>query len=357
MLRDILPTVSRSIEPWVAPEISSGGARSDESTMAAIQASDVGIISVTAENQRSPWLKFDAIALLKHLPQDRLFVLLVDLSAADLEEPFVNLRSISLDRSALAFLFDELGQFAEATGRISVRSPTTLDEVVTSLLLAADVPVGATEGRVELSATANESTLDNSDGRLTTAHGARPILAERRADGVRPPHPASSVEGEGRTPAEPRVFISYRRRDDSGLAGRLYDRLASHFGDAQIFMDVDTIALGLDFGEVISRALSTSRVVIVVIGPGWLSARDADGRRRLDDPDDLVRIEIATALELNVRVIPVLVGGATMPHAQELPETLVRLARRHALSMRHESFRSDADRLVMALGPILINDV
>lgn len=150
-----------------------------------------------------------------------------------------------------------------------------------------------------------------------------------------------------------RVFISYRRQESSGLAGRLYDRLAARFGDDQVFMDVDTIALGVDFAEVISQAVSTCEVLLAVIGPRWLTVTDEDGRRRLDDPDDIVRLEIAAALERDIRVIPILVEGAVMPRGQQLPEALEGLARRNALILRHESFRSDADRLLAAVEPIL----
>jgi hypothetical protein len=150
-----------------------------------------------------------------------------------------------------------------------------------------------------------------------------------------------------------RVFISYRRQESSGLAGRLYDRLAARLGDDQVFMDVDTIALGVDFAEVIAQAVSSCQVLLAVIGPRWLSATDEDGRRRLDDPDDLVRLEIAAALERDIRVIPILVEGAVMPRRQQLPEVLAGLARRNALSMRHESFRADAERLLAEVEPIL----
>jgi TIR domain len=150
-----------------------------------------------------------------------------------------------------------------------------------------------------------------------------------------------------------RVFISYRRQESSGLAGRLYDRLAARFGDDRVFMDVDTIALGVDFAEVISQAVSSCEVLLAVIGPRWLTVTDEDGRRRLDDPDDLVRVEIAAALERDIRVIPVLVEGAVMPSRQQLPEVLAGLARRNALSVRHESFRADAERLLAAVEPLL----
>lgn len=145
------------------------------------------------------------------------------------------------------------------------------------------------------------------------------------------------------------IFISYRRQDTSDFAGRLYDRLANRFGEDQVFMDVDTIQLGVDFAEAINRAVGTCEVLLAVIGPGWVTATDKDGRRRLDDLDDVVRLEVEAALDRGVRVIPVLVGGAVMPHRGELPESLAKLARRNGLSVRHDSFRSDVARLVAAI--------
>lgn len=150
-------------------------------------------------------------------------------------------------------------------------------------------------------------------------------------------------------PVSGRVFISYRRKEASGMAGRLYDRLAARFGDDQVFMDVDKIALGVDFAEVIAQAVSSSRVLLAVIGPTWLTATDGDGRRRLQDPNDLVRLEIAAALERGIRVIPILIEDADMPSRQELPEDLAELADRQALRVRHESFRVDTDRLLAAV--------
>jgi hypothetical protein len=154
-------------------------------------------------------------------------------------------------------------------------------------------------------------------------------------------------------PTAGRVFISYRREESSGLAGRLYDRLAARFGDDQVFMDVDTIALGVDFADVITQAVSTCEVLLAVIGPRWLAATDEDGQRRLDDPDDIVRLEIAAALERDIRVIPILVEGAAMPRRRQLPADLAKLARRNAFTLRHESFRFDADRLLDAIEPVL----
>jgi len=118
-------------------------------------------------------------------------------------------------------------------------------------------------------------------------------------------------------------------------------------------MDVDTIEPGVDFAEAIRRAVATCEVLLAVIGPHWLTATDKLSRPRLTDPDDLVRLEIETALARDVRVIPILVEGAAMPGRQDLPESLAGLAHRNALSIRHESFRDDAARLVTAIEGIV----
>jgi TIR domain len=149
------------------------------------------------------------------------------------------------------------------------------------------------------------------------------------------------------------IFVSYRRQDSDHLAGRLYDRLVDRFGEGQVFMDVDTIEPGLDFAEEVTRAVAACQVLVAVIGPAWLTATDGRGRRRLDDPDDFVRLEIETALVRGVRVIPVLAQGAPMPTREDLPGSLAGLARRNALFIRHESFRSDAGRLVTAIERVL----
>jgi formylglycine-generating enzyme required for sulfatase activity len=149
-----------------------------------------------------------------------------------------------------------------------------------------------------------------------------------------------------------RIFLSYRRDDSSGHAGRLYDRLSQHFGRDNLFMDVDTIALGLDFVEVIQDAVKSCDVLLAVIGRQWLTSTDPLGHRRLDNPEDFVRLEITTALERRIRVIPVLVGGASMPRSTELPDVLQSLARRQALAVG-DHFHPDVDRLIAALETIL----
>lgn len=149
------------------------------------------------------------------------------------------------------------------------------------------------------------------------------------------------------------IFVSYRRQESKDFAGRLYDRLADRFGEGQVFIDVDAIEPGVDFAEAISRAVATCQVLLAVIGPNWLTAADERGRRRLDNPDDIVRLEIESALARDVRVIPVLAEGAHMPGREDLPESLAGLVRRNALFIRYESFRSDAGRLVTAIERVL----
>src|SRR5436305_14002699 len=117
------------------------------------------------------------------------------------------------------------------------------------------------------------------------------------------------------------LFISYRRDDSSGYTGRLYDRLCSYYGEDRVFMDIDSILPGDDFVDVIEKAVSSCKVLIAVIGRQWLT--DIAGNNRLlDNPYDFVRIEILTALSRNIRVIPVLVQGATIPRSENLPDIL-----------------------------------
>ena len=128
-----------------------------------------------------------------------------------------------------------------------------------------------------------------------------------------------------------RIFISYRREETAYPAGWLCDRLIEHLGQGQVFKDVDSIQLGDDFVEVITAAVARCDVLLALIGDQWLTITGEDGRRRLENPDDFVRLEIEAALTRNVRVIPVLVDGARMPRAGELPPSLAKLVRRQAL--------------------------
>jgi len=149
------------------------------------------------------------------------------------------------------------------------------------------------------------------------------------------------------------IFISYRRGDGGASAGRLYDHLERHFGGDRLFFDVDTIRPGLDFVQVLEDKVDECDVLLAIVGRSWVETRDSEGRRRLDNPEDFVRVEIVRALSAGKRVIPILVEGAEMPQSTSLPEPLRPLARRNAMRIDHDSFRVDSDRLVKALNATL----
>jgi len=146
-----------------------------------------------------------------------------------------------------------------------------------------------------------------------------------------------------------KVFISYRRDDSAGHAGRLHDRLEREFGRNLLFMDVDAIALGADFVDVVSAEVAKCDVLLAVIGPGWLEARDKDGNRRLDNEQDFVRVEISAALARGIPVIPLLLEGTQVPRAEQVPDDIKGLVRRNGLDVRHASFHSDVDKLIRQL--------
>jgi ABC-type amino acid transport substrate-binding protein len=146
-----------------------------------------------------------------------------------------------------------------------------------------------------------------------------------------------------------RIFISYRREETAYPAGWLFDRLAARFGGDQVFKDVDSIEPGDDFVEVITNAVGSCDVLLALIGGEWLTITDGHGRRRLDSPEDFVRLEIEAALTRNVRVIPILVDGARMPRTDELPGSLAKLVRRQALELSPARFDFDLGRLLKVL--------
>lgn len=148
------------------------------------------------------------------------------------------------------------------------------------------------------------------------------------------------------------VFISYRREDAGGYAGRLEDGLERAFGPGSAFRDVVDLRPGEDYLEVLTRRVAESVAVLVVIGPRWLNV-ERDGQRRLEREDDVVRQEVQVALASGKPVIPVLVGGAAMPEAIMLPPSLAGLARLQALSLSEASWNADLDRLAGVLAPLL----
>ncbi|WP_348267209.1 toll/interleukin-1 receptor domain-containing protein [Edaphobacter sp. DSM 109919] len=154
------------------------------------------------------------------------------------------------------------------------------------------------------------------------------------------------------------IFVNYRRSDSAGEAGRLFDDLTSHFSPESVFMDVAGIEPGRDFRKAIDQSVATCTVVLAVIGQEWLDMRDSHGGRRLDDASDFVRIELASALRRDIPVVPVLVRGAKMPSAEQLPDDLKELAYRNAVELTHARWKSDVHVLLQALRPYLnVGDV
>jgi len=147
------------------------------------------------------------------------------------------------------------------------------------------------------------------------------------------------------------VFISYRREDSAGHAGRLFDHFAKKLGRDRVFRDVDKIRPGQNFVEAIRDRIHASEVLLILVGPRWLTTADGQGRRRLEDPNDLVRLEIETGLKRGMRVIPVLLPGATIPDAKELPETLVPLSQLNAVEISEVHFERDVGLLIDEVEP------
>ena len=147
------------------------------------------------------------------------------------------------------------------------------------------------------------------------------------------------------------IFISYRRDDTEGHAGRLFEDLCERFGKDAVFMDVAGIEPGRDFRRAIEQQVASCGVLLAVIGKDWLNVTDAQGRRRLDDPYDFVRLETAGALKRDIPVIPVLVHQAEMPRPEQLPDELKDLAFRNGVELTHARWASDVQVLIAALMP------
>ena len=160
------------------------------------------------------------------------------------------------------------------------------------------------------------------------------------------------------TRRHPTIFISYRRRGEgAGYGGRIADKLIEHFGKEQCFRDVDDIESGIDFVTTIREAVGTCEVLVAVIGPDWLTQSNDKGMRRLDDPRDFVRLEVAAALERDIRVIPVLVGGAEVPMEGQLPQVLEALSRRQAHELTDSRWEYDVSKLIDAIESIGVKRV
>ncbi len=146
------------------------------------------------------------------------------------------------------------------------------------------------------------------------------------------------------------IFLSYRRSDSANVTGRIYDSLLRDFDKKQIFKDVDSIPLGVDFRKHLNQKVGECNVLIAVIGNQWIEPNTPKGQKRIDDKKDFVRVEIEAALERNIPVIPVLVREAQMPAADELPESMTELAYRNGIPVRPDpDFHKDMERLIQGI--------
>jgi hypothetical protein len=206
--------------------------------------------------------------------------------------------------------------------------------------------------------------LSGPDGPAATVRAAPPVapsatgepeiastpIAEAAAEPVRPSRPDSSRSAKTPDATAERIFISYRRQDSADVTGRLYDRLVQRFGKDQIFKDVDSIPLGVDFREHLGGVVGRCNLVLAVIGDQWAGGGAGGAARRIDDAKDFVRLELEAALERGIPVIPVLVRGAPLPEEGSLPASLARLSYRHGISVRPDpDFHRDVDRLVAGI--------
>jgi len=147
-----------------------------------------------------------------------------------------------------------------------------------------------------------------------------------------------------------KIFINYRRSDCGGYAIALNNELRKHFGEESVFLDVGgSITLGSSFDVEIFETIKLCDTLLVLIGEKWLTIADENGRRRIDDKNDYVKLEIATAIEHNIRIIPVLINDTKMPSEEALPDNIKPLAKKQAIGIRHGNFYSDMDMLVSGL--------
>jgi hypothetical protein len=215
--------------------------------------------------------------------------------------------------------------------------------------------------------TANQAPLKRTSSQpsdLIIARRAKPVVTPQslpsdleQTQGTEAPGRPKSGEAMIVTPSSPsgprRIFLSYRHEETEWQASWLTETLNTRFGEGVVFKDVDSIQPGDDFVEAITDAVGACEVLLALIGSQWLTMTGQDERRRLEDPTDFLRLEIEAALKRNVRVIPILVQGARMPRADELPASLAMLARRQAIELGPRRFRSDAEPLLKVLDKVI----
>jgi hypothetical protein len=168
-----------------------------------------------------------------------------------------------------------------------------------------------------------------------------------------PAFPFNHSPDTHKPPERTMLFLCYRREDTQDAAARLHDRLADAYGYDSVFLDIASVPLGVDFVEHVTEQICRCSAVVVMIGRQWLTLQDKRGNRRLDDLEDLVRVEIATALSQKILVIPVLVQNASMPDREDLPDDLRLLTRRNGIALRHDQWREGVARLLKELDPVM----
>jgi TIR domain len=152
----------------------------------------------------------------------------------------------------------------------------------------------------------------------------------------------------------PTIFLSYRRVDSMEVTGRIYDRLVEYLGAESVFRDLDSIPLGVPFPDLLRKTLSQTDAILVIIGPTWLSITNEHGQHRLEESNDFVRVEVETALQLEVPIIPVIVSSASLPEEHELPQSIRALTHRNSFVIRPDpDFHRDMDRLCTKLQEVL----
>lgn len=187
------------------------------------------------------------------------------------------------------------------------------------------------------------------------ANRLQPLLAERTNAfaelGRRVGQFANNLRRSGSRDVSGQVFISYRRSDSAAYAGRIYDHVVERFGREAVFKDVDNIPIGVNFPDYLQKTLAKCTVALVLVGPHWLNAQSAEGKRRLDDPGDFVRIEVETSHRLGMLVCPLLLDGADAPRSEDLPESLRAIGWEQALPIRNDPFfRHDVGHLGRQVG-------
>ena len=201
------------------------------------------------------------------------------------------------------------------------------------------------ESKAESRANATDATIGSNEAPAPSTMRRSPVNFEQARVPERKPDP-KRVETDS-------IFISYRRQDSADATGRIYDRLLQSFDRKQVFKDVDSIPLGVDFRAHLGDVVGRCSLLLAIIGPQWLNVNGPNGRR-LDDAGDFVRIEIEAALARNIPVIPLLVGGAELPSERELPPSLAAITFRNGIAVRPDpDFHRDMDRLISGLDSLV----